>query len=336
MESGSPIGDPGATGNFTAQSTSTVASFAGCSAVTADATLNCLRGISMNELLTAVEMYENQTKSQTPQDIFFPVVDGSFIPAAPSELLRTGKFHKNISVIAGWAYNDGSIFTDTGITSDSQVQAFILANYPNLTPATVSQLLALYPTASFEYLAKKYTTSNLPLSPQFFRAAQILRDVNFACPALYTAYQVAAHNSKTTAAYLYEINQTAFAALESLAGAAYAGVIHTAEIPYVFDDPQTYLGTPADVTLASQVSGSWAHFAAAANPVGNGTLTNWTAGFTTTDLNTDKSSGIKRAEVRVIGGPTGGMKTYSTTGPEMLIQRCAVIVSQGFLNQLQV
>ena len=331
MESGSPVGDPGVSGNTTEQSTTNVADIAGCSAVTQAAVLNCLRGLSTTDLLTAVQTYENQTVTQTSQDIFFPVVDGTLIPAAPSQLLKQGKFHKNISIIAGWNYNDGAIFASTSFTSDQQVEGYLMANYPHFTPSTIQTLLTLYPTAEFAYLARAASSPTLTLSPQFFRAAQIYRDVNFACPALYTAAQVASHNAGMGSAkvYLYELNQTAFAALEALGGAAFEGVIHISEVPYVFNDPLAVAGSPADVVLAAKVSGSWAQFAKAGNPVGNATL----AGWGPAKVSANKKGVVQSAEVMVIGGVTPGMMTFGMSGPEMLIKRCEFI--NGLYGMLQ-
>ena len=328
MESGSPVGDPGVSGNLSLDSTTAVVGIAGCSAVTEQATLNCLRGLDMTTLLTAVMTYENQTATTTAQDIFLPVVDGSLIPEAPSQLMLSGQFHTNISVIAGWAYNDGSIFTSTSLASDQATEGYIMAQYPFFTTSTVSKLLSLYPTSSFSYLAKQFSTPNFTISAQFFRAAQIYRDVNFACPAIFTAQQVAKHTTGPKP-YLYEINQTAFATLENAAGGGFEGVIHISEIPYVFNDPGAYLGTASDFTLAAQISGSWAHFAATGNPVGNSTVPSWSVGFTKADLAAaaKKSSKgqVQSAEVNVLGGPTPGMTTYNMSGPETLIERCAFI-----------
>ena len=301
MESGSPVGDPGVSGNLSLDSTTAVVGIAGCSAVTESATLNCLRGLDMTTLLTAVMTYENQTATTTAQDIFLPVVDGSFIPEAPSQLLLSGQFHTNVSIIAGWCYNDGSIFTSTSIASDQATQGYIAAQYPFFTPATLSKLLALYPAASFEYLSKQFSTPNLTISAQFFRSAQIYRDVNFACPAIFTTEQIAKHTTGPKP-YLYELNQTAFATIEGAAGAGFEGVFHISEIPYVFNNPGAYLGTTSDFTLAAQVSGSWVHFAATGNPVGNSTLPNWSIGYTKADL-----AAVAEERERWSGAECGGV-----------------------------
>lgn len=287
----------------------------------------------MPELLNAVLQYENLTKNETSQDIFFPVVDGDFIPEAPSTLLRTGQFHTNISIIAGWAYNDGSIFTSPTLNSSEEVQEFVLADYPHLNSSTLMTLISLYPVSDFTA-----TAENVSISPYFLQAAEIYRDVNFACPAVDIAHRVAQYGSKS---YLYDLNATSFDSLLALAGAAFEGVIHISDIPFVFNNANIGLGiTAAQKAIQDRMSGSWARFVATGDPNGNGTdgFEGWTQAYNKTQA-TVKDQAVQQASVRVIGGPNAGQHVLNANGQgeiePQLLKRCGFINSASFYQQLQ-
>ena len=333
MQSGSPAADPGVSGNFTVTSTSTVAALAGCNGTNSTTVLACLRKVDMPTLLNAVLQYENITANETSQDIFFPTVDGDFIPVAPSTLLRTGQFYRNISVIAGWNYNDGSIFTSPTLNSSDQVQGFLRASYPYLNASTITTLISLYPVNDFVATAKAVT-----ISPYFLQAAEIYRDVNFACPAIDVSHRVAQYGSKS---YLYDLNSTTFAPLLQISNASFEGVIHVSDVPFVFNQANIGLGiTPAQQLIQDRMSGSWAKFVATGDPNGsaNDTLSGWMPAYNSTQA-AGKGAGVPNASVRVIGGPNGGEHELGMNGQDgiepQLLKRCAFINSASFYQQLQ-
>lgn len=337
LQSGGPAGDPGVSGNFTINSTSTVAELAGCLGTNSTSVLGCLRKLPMAELLDAVLQYENITTDEgITQDIFFPTVDGDYIPAAPSTLVRTGRFHKNISLIAGWNYNDGSIFVPPILSNASAVQAYVHSTYPNLNTTTLGTLLSLYPINDFAAAAAAVT-----ISPYFLQAAQIYRDVNFACHALDVAHHVARYGSPS---YLYDLNATSFASLLTLVNASFEGVIHLSDVPFVFNQPNLGLGvTAAQNVTARRMSGSWARFAATGDPSGDvtTTLAGWTRAYNRTEAAVQGQT-VQRASVRVIGGPNAGQhplrmdKEGGGGGIEPgLLERCEFINSVAFYQQLQ-
>lgn len=81
-------------------------------------------------LLNATQALEDKLLKQTVQDNFFPVVDGSFVPESPSTLVRSGRFYKNISVIIGWTYNDGSVSASPLTATTEDAINYIKANFP--------------------------------------------------------------------------------------------------------------------------------------------------------------------------------------------------------------
>ena len=283
--------------------------------------------------MNAVLQYENITATNASQDIFFPTVDGAYVPDAPSVLLRTGRFHKNISVITGWNENDGSIFVPPTLNRSDAVEAYLHASYPNLDSRTLSTLISLYPLNGFLTAAQI-----LKISPSFLQASQIYRDVNFACPAVDVAHRVAQYNS---ASYLYNLNTSSLAGVLSIFNASFEGVIHFSDIPFVFNQPNVGFGTTAAANLtATRMSGSWARFATTGNPSGSAdtTLAGWTQAYNRSQAAV-KSQNVTGATIRVIGGPRAGNARLSLSPGDAiepgLLQRCEFINSAAFYRQLQ-
>lgn len=283
------------------------------------------------DLLNAVEGYENI--SMTPQDIFFPVVDGDYIPAAPSQLMRSGRFHKNISIISGFCYDDGSLFVPPTLNSSDEVYGYLQVAYPNLNASTLSTLISMYPANDFAAEAK-----SVKISPYFEQAAKIYRDVNFACPAIEYAHRVTEYGSPS---YLYELNASALdPLLSTVLGAAYLGVFHISDVFYIFGEATTYDPTPTTARIQSNMIGSWTHFANSGNPGGANGLWNWTQAFTKSQAS-NTNPGVQEASFRVIGGPNAGQVEYMKQGQNTisteaeLLSRCAFINTPSFYQQLQ-
>ncbi|OAL32697.1 hypothetical protein AYO20_07855 [Fonsecaea nubica] len=337
MQSGAAASDPGVTGDATSTNTAAVAQLAGCTGTNSSLVLDCLREISMVQLLNAVLLFENSTTATeangASQDLFFPTVDGSYIPVAPSNLIRTGRFHKNISIITGWNENDGSIFVPPTLNGSSAAQAFLNSSYPHLTSTTLSTLISMYPISDF--IAAAQATQ---ISPYFLQASQIYRDINFACPSIDISHRVTRFGSTS---YLYVLNTTSLSSVLQLFNASFEGVIHFSDVPFVFNQPNVGFGTTAAANVtATRMSGSWAHFAATGNPSGDSaiTLSGWTQAFNKTQAAVT-SQNVTDASIRVIGGPRAGQAQLSSNGgatvEPRLLERCAFINSAAFYQQLQ-
>jgi len=103
---------------------------AGCNttALDSDATVACLRALSTDALLKA----QVDTHSDGPEanigDEWLPVVDGTFLPAAPSVLLNEGRF-ANVSAIIGWCEDDTNPFFSTDITTSNDTRSFLASTH---------------------------------------------------------------------------------------------------------------------------------------------------------------------------------------------------------------
>ncbi len=105
----SPALEPGITANFTRDAMTDVLDFIGCNSTSLDSreTVDCLRSQSMETLITAQFNTSGDGPAQNLGDQWMPVVDGDFLPIAPSELIAEGRFG-NISTIIGWAQDDAA------------------------------------------------------------------------------------------------------------------------------------------------------------------------------------------------------------------------------------
>jgi carboxylesterase type B len=247
----------------------------------------------------------------------FPVVDHDFIPDAPSKLVKTGQFSRDVSVITGWATDDGSLFTPPTIANDSAVAAFLVITYPNLSESTVAQILALYPVSDFE----SQVAPNDVVNAHYYRASRMFRDAKFTCPCIDISYNVMRYSNAD--AWLYELNQTVFTSYYASIGSPYLGVSHFSDIPYVFNEVIAFNASSSDSLLAAQMSGSWSAFAATGIPTNPMT---WPVGYSWVEF---LSPAPWEAVINVFGGPYAGpaqVGADSYEGPvgmEKLLLRCA-------------
>jgi carboxylesterase type B len=95
--------------------------------------------------------------------------------------------------------------------------------------------------------------------------------------ALFVKYEYATYETRN---YLFALNQTLFRDIYAAVDMSWLGVSHFSDIPYVFNQARGYgeYASAKDLALSSEVSGSWAAFAALGQPSqGPGTVPGWDA-----------------------------------------------------------
>ncbi|KAJ5584256.1 uncharacterized protein N7459_004056 [Penicillium hispanicum] len=325
MQSGSALGDPGTASNFSAVHTAQVVKKAKCTSSSSTEELACLRKLPM-ETLRLVSIDVQNADATSGMDVFIPTSPSTFIPDSPSKLLTDGRFSKNIDLITGWNENDGSLATSPYINSTATVAAFLKSQFPAFSKQNIEKALALYPVSSFAPLPSE------GISAQYFRASQIQRDSQFSCPSLHQLQMNQKYSDAGTTNYLFALNQTIFSTAFALYNASFYGVSHMSDIPFVFNQAKTKyaeLSTASDVKLASQMSGSWASFAAYGNPSkGNGSISGWS----------DAKDADDQYKLQVIGGLRAGIRTIGTGADtyEALAKRCAFWNSPEVFEQMEV
>lgn len=277
----------------------------------------------MHDMLRAQINTHGDGGAQNVGDEWLPVVDGDFLPKAPSQLISEGGFHSVPSII-GWTDEDTVPFVGNPQTN-ADVLDFFTAYLPGFTESNVHKLLSLYPP--FEFHADPANN----LSASLFRAGRVLRDILMTCQPIHYARAISNAGSPV---YLYDWNQTMLGPF--LPG---YGVVHTSEFAYVFGnlshyqiDGYPYHPSPSDHVLKERGAGSWAGFVSHGKPSmkGQKTLQGWMPAF----------AQHNEVDVFVAGGPHEGL--WAEDGPrstpafeaQKLRERCDFINSPEIIDQL--
>ena len=324
--------EPGITANFTRDAMEAVVGFIGCNTTSLDsnATVACLRSHRMQALITAQFNPSGDGPAQNLGDQWLPVVDGIFLPAAPSQLINEGRF-ANITTIIGWIQDDANPFTDFTINSDADNFNFFSAYLPGFTADNVNKLLSLYPVSEFS------DNPSANLSAQFYRSGRILRDIIFTCQPIF--FGQAINDQKGVDVFYYDQNQTILEEVFAFAGLPGLGAVHTSEMAYVFGNLSHYNVdnfpfniNASDIALKHRESRSWSTFAATGQPslAAHDTLQGWKPAYTYPN----------ETDIFVIGGPFEGLsaedgpRSIPAVSEQKLRERCDFLNSPEIIQQL--
>lgn len=224
--------------DLVANNTATIAEKVGCiksgDSQSAE-TLSCLRDAPF-ELLTNLSV--SMSRAARPpfgEGFFYPTYDDDYLPDRPTELMRAGKFVKGIPVIASWVTNDGAWYASPATATDEEVLATFGLWLFNHSPSTKAKLLQLYPLTDFASMVRPEYDG--PISSQYYRAAQINRDLWFTCPVIDFAWQYAKHGNKNPSPiWLYEHNSTRYTPVFETIGVPMWRVSHLSDIPYALNN----------------------------------------------------------------------------------------------------
>ncbi|PMD30492.1 inactive carboxylesterase 4 [Hyaloscypha variabilis F] len=89
------------------------------------------------------------TNAPTPHGnwAFIPVTDGTYVTGLPSVLLNQRRVN-GLRLLAGNNANEGALVVPTNIVTQNDLVTWIKGNFPNLSAANITQLLAAYPSSS--------------------------------------------------------------------------------------------------------------------------------------------------------------------------------------------
>ena len=346
----SQVLEPGITGKFTEEAMARVLNASTCNTTSVDsqATIDCLRTLSANDLIKLQTATAGD--SYNIGDIWLPTVDGDILPSAPSQLLSEGRFAA-ITTIMGYTEDDTAPFTDIIIKTANETEKFFRDYAPAMSESNLQHLLSLYPVGEFA------ANPSANLSAEFYRSARILRDILMVCEPLLYGQALTKRGQKV---YYYDQNQTVVdGPLESL-GLPGLEVVHTSEFAYMFNNishydskhntvhvrhdtrskqanqPLTvndysYNPTASDQRLAIRETRSFSTFASLGQPSlkGHGTLEGWEPAFGTGN----------ETRVFVIGSDEEGLHSLrdesSDIGRQRLEERCAFVNSAEVVGELQ-
>ncbi len=218
----------------------------GCASQTAQ----CLRQVPVSDLVSKFGV-------EIPG-----VVDGSVLTQPIGTALARGQFAR-VPVINGITHDEELLFVAGLSLTVSQGTNIPLAapldgssaNYH----ADIAQALGVSDTRAAA-IANEYPLSAYPNSVVAF--SLLVSDASFACPALRVDRWTAARGVPT---YAYQFNDDN--APVNILGKSLGLATHGAELPYLFDQPNTpVVLNPDQQALAASMRTDWASFAASGNP----------------------------------------------------------------------
>jgi para-nitrobenzyl esterase len=189
------------------------------------------------------------------------VVDGSVLTQPIGTALARGQFAR-VPVINGITHDEELLFVaGLGLTVSQGTNiplAAPLSDSANYQP-DIAQALGVS-AARAAAIANEYPLSAYPNSVVAF--SLLVSDASFACPALQVDRWTAARGVPT---YAYQFNDDN--APVNILGFSLGLATHGAELPYLFDQPNTPVTLNADQqALAASMRTDWASFAGTGNP----------------------------------------------------------------------
>jgi para-nitrobenzyl esterase len=215
-----------------------------------DQTAECLREVSVDTLVN------------TFPDAAIPgVVDGKVLTQTIGTALAAGHFAR-VPVINGVNHDEELIFV-AGLHLAVSNGAFVLAPEPNAGnyESVIASVLGVS-DARASAIAAEYPLAAYPAP--VFALSTLVADANFAC----TALQVDRWTSARVPTFAYQFDDDT--APQIFAGPGFPPIAtHSAEIQYLFDQPNAPFAAPLDAvqeTLAVSMRRAWANFAATGDP----------------------------------------------------------------------
>ncbi|CAI7579379.1 unnamed protein product [Penicillium crustosum] len=352
MMSGGPNLNFNSQPDLVASNTAAISQQVGCGDGKDLQTLECLRGVPFEQLTNLSVTASRAARPPFGEAYFYPTIDNDFIQDRPSQLTRAGKFTKGIPIIASWVTNDGAWYALPTTATDHEVLGSFGLWLHKLSESTKEKLLHLYPLDDFEHMIKSEHEGQI--SPQYYRAAQINRDIWFTCPVLDFTWQYVKNGGVgASQVRLYEFNETRYMPVFESMGVSMWGVAHLSDIPYLFYNDHLRAGadnSDSQLALARDFSRKIIQFVHGAPKGADDRLQSWPPAFSN-DLSKSSIGDVpSHISVRLFGGPYGSesatcsdstneadmeVMTYAEKALhwEKLFSRCAFLNGQQFREE---
>jgi carboxylesterase type B len=143
-------------------------------------TLACLRSLNINDLQSKNIVIPFPGQSAAGLYVYGPTLDGDLIQDYMPNLLAQGKYIR-VPAIFGDDTNEGTVFTPRSLNSQSDTNAFLTNNFPDLTSDQLNKVAQLYPVNNYPTFAN---------AGRYWRqAADIFGEMRYICPGLaFTRY----------------------------------------------------------------------------------------------------------------------------------------------------
>ncbi|KAL8797323.1 MAG: hypothetical protein Q9195_000477 [Heterodermia aff. obscurata] len=310
--------------NLVQDNTATVAKSVGCTHddPNSQATLDCLRKAPFERLRDTSVDLARQLRPPFGELAFYPSYDGDYITNRPSVLLRKGLFvkgtlafalnrgniqsltHTGISIIGSWVANDGAWYAPPSISDDASVLATFQTFIKGLSKPSLQRLLSLYPVSDFTRMVRPNETA----TADYYRAAQMNRDLWFTCPVIDFTWQYTRFGGYSNAR-LYDMNQTKFGPIFQYMGIPQWRVSHLSDIPYLMNEDVAAGGdnSPGQQELSAAFSGSITAFAHSGDPAisRGGTFKDWPIAYQDQTVEALSKEYPEELSLYVVGGTLG-------------------------------
>ncbi|KAI0166865.1 lipase [Hypoxylon sp. FL1284] len=316
--------------------------------------IDCLREAPVDVLTNLSVSASRAASPPFGEGYFYPTYDGDYIVDRPSQSMRSGSFVKGIPMIAAWVTNDGAWYAPPPTSTDEEVLASVSHGLPGLSEPTKKKLLDLYPLSDFEHMVRPDYDG--PISPQYYRAAQIKRDLWFTCPVLDFAWQYVRHGGiDASQMRLYEHNSTRYTPAYEQMGVPMWRVAHLSDIPYVLNTQRLGGGadnSAAQLQLSKLMSQRIAKFISSGSPVGDNYAGSqaWPPAFANATQEALGRDFPEHISLKLIGGPHNDLPVTIRKGEadddlaeatiavrwEKVFERCEFISSEKVREELGV
>ncbi|KAL4884048.1 Alpha/Beta hydrolase protein [Aspergillus karnatakaensis] len=356
MMSGGPTLNFNSDPDQVTRNTADIARQVGCIAAQSDGqdpeTLECLRHTPLEVLTNRSVTASRAARPPFGEAYFYPTIDGDFLLDRPSQLVRAGKFTKGIPLIASWVTNDGAWYASPATSMDDEVLASFGLWLNNLSASTKQALLELYPLTDFEHMVRPDIDG--PISPQYYRAAQLNRDIWFTCPVLdFTWHYSHPQYGGVSASQVrvYEFNQTRYTPAFENMGVPMWRVAHLSDIPFFFNNGHLVGGadnSEEHLELGKRFASTILRFVYEGSLEGGGERETWPAAFEDNQAGGTRG-GPDSISIKVFGCPDGSLPVTVGKDPgssmdalsgveqavrwEKLFSRCELINGQQFREE---
>jgi len=213
--------------------------------------LGCNASLSNEAMVSCMRSASPQTLIKTLWKPWFPVVDGVYLTAQPSQYLANGTFNPITAALVGTNANEFAFFgcqQYRNITAEQYV--FIIGGF--FGPETAKLVLAQYPV-------------NVYSSPVEALNA-VFSDLVFRCPSKYLADKVSSTGVST---YMYSFTHVPAFAKDPCFGPAHAfemAFVYPEMLPLYLHDFHGQPFTPAEKELSVFMRSAWTNMAATGVP----------------------------------------------------------------------
>ncbi|XP_039254358.2 cAMP-regulated D2 protein-like [Styela clava] len=231
--------------------------------------LNCLRGLSMEELLERYKTlpYAMQLNAQHISEIFepySPILDGILLDNDPMYLFKEGK-NQDKPMIVGYVEDEGAMFVGEIYSSPIQSQRIYKASAQIIFRQHTDIVVDLYPPQCPRINPQETDCDErIPMD-------DAVTDYMFTCPGRKAMNSDRNKAKENADIWFYTFNETwSFPEFWENYTLCWEMVCHTEEVPYLFDiDKLTeYRFEDGEAELAARMRTFWVNFAKYGNPNG--------------------------------------------------------------------